>query len=157
RLYRRSVEEIGARHYAASQVEAWAALAPSPARLRELAGDGRVRLVAVDASVRPLAFVDLEPDGHIHLLYCAPEAAGRGVVSALYEVLESLARERGIARLFAEASEAARGFFTRQGFAVTARREFEVAGVPIHNYAVEKLLPAPDRGATGPTASPWGP
>ena len=34
----------------------------------------------------------------------------------------------------------ARRFFLRRGFVVVARRDFEVAGTPIHNYAVEKRL-----------------
>lgn len=140
RLYVRSVEEIGRRDYSDRQVEAWASLAPSPERLRELACDGRTTLVAVDASDLPVAFGDLEEDGHIHFLYCAPEAAGTGVAAAVYDELERIARQRGVARLFAEASEAARRFFLARGFRVTSTRRLEVAGVPIHNYAVEKAL-----------------
>lgn len=139
-LFRRSIEEIGSRDYAAPQVAAWAARVPTAERLHALAADGRTRLVAVDEADRPLAFVDLEPDGHIDFLYAAPEAAGTGVVAALYGALERGACDRKIARLYAEASEAARRFFLKQGFVVTARREFEIAGVPIHNYAVEKIL-----------------
>lgn len=143
-LYRRSVEAIGPRDYSPEQVAAWASLTPSAERLRALAADGRATLVAVDADHAPLAFGDLEPDGHIHFLYCAPEAAGIGIVAALYAGLERRARVAGMARLYSEASEAARRFFLRQGFAVLARRDFEIAGVPIHNYAVEKRL-----GCTG--------
>lgn len=141
-LYVRSVEQVGRRDYSARQVEAWASLGPSPERLHELGTDGRVRLVAVDDADRPIAFADLEPDGHIHFLYCAPEMAGKGVVSAIYDELERIARERGSGRLYAEASEAARRFFVRKGFVVTSKRRFEVSGVPIHNYAVEKALTA---------------
>ncbi|WP_035484941.1 GNAT family N-acetyltransferase [Geminicoccus roseus] len=139
-IYRRAVERIGSRYYEARQVRAWAALAPSPERLDALTSDGRVRLVAVDEADRPLAFADLEARGRIHFLYCAPEAAGTGVASALYEALERAAGERGIDRLWAEASEAARPFFLAKGFALAGRRDFEVAGVPIHNYAMEKSL-----------------
>jgi putative acetyltransferase len=140
RIYVRSVEQIGSRYYTAPQVRAWAGLAPSAARLDALMADGRVRLVAADGQDRPVAFADLEADGHIHFFYCAPEASGTGVASELYDRLEQAARAQGSTRLFAEASEAARGFFVRKGFAVNGRRAFEVAGVPIHNYAVEKKL-----------------
>ena len=94
--------------------------------------------MAVDDEDRPLAFGDLEHDGHIGYLYCAPEAAGKGVAAALYDRLERAARERGLKRLHAEASEAARRFFLRKGFSVVHRRAFEISGVHIHNYAVEK-------------------
>lgn len=104
-------------------------------------------LVAVDGAGRPVAFGDLEPDGHIHFLYCAPEAAGTGVTATLYDALERIARAQGIVRLYAEASEPARRFFARQGFRTIGRRDFDIEGVPIHNYAVEKRLPeaAPSR------------
>ncbi len=146
RLYRRSVEGLGPRAYSAAQVAAWASLCPTAEEIAARAGDGRLLLVAVDADDRPLAFGDLERDGHIDLLYCAPEAAGRGVAAALYAELERAARAAGMARLYAEASETARGFFERQGFAVVARRDLAVAGVAIHNYAVEKRLSAPPAG-----------
>ena len=141
-LFRRSIEDIGSRDYSAPQVAAWASRVPSAERLHALAADGRTRLVAVDRADRPLAFADLEADGHIDFLYAAPEAAGTGVVAALYDELEQGARRRHIGRLYAEASEAARRFFLKQGFVVTAKREFEISGAPIHNYAVEKDLTA---------------
>ncbi|MCB1882716.1 MAG: GNAT family N-acetyltransferase [Geminicoccaceae bacterium] len=139
-LYLRSVERIGARSYAPPQVEAWASLAPTPERLDALMADGRTRLVAADKD-RPVAFADLEQDGHIHFLYCDPDTAGTGVASRLYDELERTARAGGLRRLYAEASEAARQFFLKKGFVLTARRDFEVGGVPLHNYAVEKALP----------------
>ena len=55
------------RDYAEDQVEAWAALAPSAAQIETRAADGRTTLVAVDDEDRPLAFGDLEHDGHIGL------------------------------------------------------------------------------------------
>jgi putative acetyltransferase len=138
--YVRSVKTIGPLYYSSLQVEAWLSLRPSPERLHQLSADGRTRLVAVDDSDQPIAFADLENDGHIAFLYCSPEVAGTGVASALYNELERIARDRGIIRLHSEVSEAARRLFLRKGFVVTARRQFEISGVPIHNYAVEKVL-----------------
>ena len=139
-LYRRSVEGIGSRYYAPPQVEAWASLAPAPSRLDALMADGRARLVAVGAGDRPVAFADLERDGHLDFLYRDPDATETGAASLLYAGLEGIARTWGLRRLHAEASEAARGFFLRRGFTLTARRDFAVQGVPLHNYAIEKSL-----------------
>jgi putative acetyltransferase len=139
-LYVRSVKTIGPIYYSSLQVEAWLSLRPSPERLHQLSADGRTRLVAVDDSDQPIAFADLEDDGHITFLYCSPEVAGTGVASALYDKLERIARERGVIRLHSEVSEAARRLFLRKGFVVTARRQFDVFSVTIHNYAMEKIL-----------------
>lgn len=137
-LYAASVRELGARDYSPAQVEAWASLTPSAEGLAARMADGRTRLVAVRQAV--VGFIDIEPDGHIDLLYVAPEAAGQGVARLLLDTAEALASAGGATRLYAEASETARPVFERLGFSVTARRDFEVAGVAIHNWAVEKPL-----------------
>jgi putative acetyltransferase len=139
-LFRRSVEQVGPKDYREEQVRAWAALGPCLAQIDARANDGRTTLVAVDDKDRPLAFGDLEHDGHIAYLYCAPEAAGQGVTAVLYDQLEQIARERGMMQLHVEASEAARRFFLKKGFAVVGKRTFEIGAVPIHNYAMKKRL-----------------
>lgn len=139
-LFQRSVRGLGPRDYAPAQVEAWAARGGTAEQAHARCTDGRTVLVAADLEGRPVGFVDLEADGHIDMLFCAPEAAGKGVAPALYSRLEAIARERGLRRLYTEASEAARRFFLRQGFAVAKRRDFEIGGVPIHNFAMEKTL-----------------
>lgn len=139
-VFQRAVDEIGRRDYTPDQLRVWASQGPTAERLQALSEDGRVRLVAVDPQDAPLAFADLEPDGHIDLLYCAPEAAGMGVTPALYNRLEEEARRLGVTRLYSEASEAARRFFLKRGFVVIKRRNLNIAGVDIHNFAVEKPL-----------------
>ncbi len=139
-LYRSSVEGIGPRDYTAAQVAAWASLTPDMARIERLVADGRETFVAVDAADQPVGLIDLEADGHINFLYCAPGFAGQGVAGLLYDALERRARERKLARLYSEASEAARRFFLKRGFAELHRRELMIGDTPIHNYAVEKRL-----------------
>jgi putative acetyltransferase len=122
------------------QLGAWAPEAPDPEHYRARAADGRLLLVAVDEDDAPLAYGDLEADGHIDHLYCRPDAAGTGVAAALYARIEAAARARGIARLYTEASEPARRFFLKRGFVVVERNDFEIAGVAIHNMRMEKRL-----------------
>ena len=89
---------------------------------------------------QPLAYIDLEADGHIDHLFCRPEAAGQGLASALYAELEQSARNESMTYLYVEASESARPVFARLGFGVVRREDFEMSGVPMHNYAMEKYL-----------------
>lgn len=138
-IFRNAVRHIGARDYTSAQVDAWAG-GVSAERLAARLGDGRTTLVAVDDRGTPLAFGDLEANGHIDFLYAAPDVAGKGVAAALYDALENHARANSIARLYVEASEAARHFFLKKGFAVVMRRDFFIGDVPIHNYAMEKTL-----------------
>ena len=76
-------------------------------------------------------------------MFCAPEAAGQGIASRLYDAVEAAAREQGIRSLFTEASELARRLFERKGFAVVERQDLVIRGVAIHNYRMAKALDLP--------------
>ena len=142
-IYRRAVQELGPKRYGPEQVAVWAGLEPSPARFSAIMNDGRCGLVAVDNNDQVVAFGDFERDGHIGFLYASPDIAGTGVVATLYAALEAAAKSQDIGKLYSEASELAKSFLLKQGFTVVERRDFEVNGVPIHNFAVEKRLRAP--------------
>ena len=148
RIFHAAVHRVGGRHYSPEQLKAWAPVVPDPQGFVERAADGRILLVAADEDDRPLAYGDLERNGHIDHLYCRPDVAGTGVASALYDRLEAAAGDGGIGRLHVEASEPARRFFLRKGFILLERREVTWAGVALHNFAMEKRLEA--RGRENP-------
>ena len=139
-VFFRSVRQVALSDYTAVQVER---VGPEP-RTAEWAhgeaSDGRLVLVAANADDRPVAYIDLEPDGHIDRLFCAPEAAGQGIASRLYDAVEAAAREQGITSLFTEASELARRLFARKGFVIVERQDLVIRGVLIHNYRMAKVL-----------------
>lgn len=140
-IYERTVRAIGSRDYSEAQVAAWIGVGARADRFRARLVDGRRCWVAVDADDTPQAFIDLEDDGHIDFLYAAPEVAGTGVAGRLLDELEAAAQASGMTRLYVEASEAARRFFLKRGYTETARRDFDVEGVAMHNYAMERMLP----------------
>jgi putative acetyltransferase len=135
-----SVREIGGRHYTADQVAAWAPGVPDAADFVRRASDGRAFLVAIGEDGRPIAYGDLEADGHIDHIYCSPEGAGRGVAGQVYEELERIAKSAGINVLFVEASEPAKRFFEKRGFELIGRNALELNGVEVHNYRMRKAL-----------------
>lgn len=133
-----AVHQTGRLAYSEQQVKVWAPAPHDPSEFDERAADGRLLLVATDANDLPIAYGDLEPDGHIDHLFCHPNAGRKGVASALYDRLEEAALRMSMPRLYVEASEIARPLFLRKGFIEIARRDFEMEGVPIHNYAMAK-------------------
>lgn len=139
-----AIREVGLHGYSSAQVEAWAARHPGPAMYRRRAGSGHAIFVAADAEDVPVAYAVLEPDGHLDRLFNHPRHTRRGLAGRLLAATEEHARTLGLARLYTEASELARPSFEQAGYAVTHRRDFEIdhegKGVPIHNYAMEKLL-----------------
>jgi putative acetyltransferase len=77
-VFFRSVRQVALSDYTAVQVRAWAPEPRTAEWAHGEASDGRLVLVAANADDRPVAYIDLEPDGHIDRLFCAPEAAGQG-------------------------------------------------------------------------------
>lgn len=138
-LYHAAVHQVGIRDYSPAQVAVWSP-APRPATAYVAQAADRVFLVAVSEAGEPVGYGDLEPDGHIDHLYCRPDHAGKGIGAALCSALEAAASASDISFLYVEASEAARRLFERQGFRVEHRRDFEIDGVPIHNYRMTKTL-----------------
>lgn len=146
-----AVHAIGARDYAKAQLDAWSPAPMLPERYHARVSDGRTVAVAVSTDDQPVAFIELEADGHIDCFYCNPDVAGSGVGRALFRHAQSQAIAAGVQRLYVEASEAARRFFLREGFQVITRREFQILGEAIHNHSMEKQL---GEGGGGHIAGP---
>jgi putative acetyltransferase len=139
-IFHRAVHEIASAHYTPAQCAAWSP-APAPAETwARHASDGRLVLVAAPPQGHPTGFIELETNGHIDCFYCHPDVAGTGTGHALYTAMEGQARSQGLTRLFVEASEPAKRFFTKVGFSVLHRRDIERRGVKLYNFAMEKDL-----------------
>jgi putative acetyltransferase len=134
-----SVRTLGLRGYTPEQVEAWAGRAEL-FRIEPRIEAGASVLVASEEGGGPVAYALIEPDGHFDHLYCNPDHAGHGLGTRLIEAAENLARQWGIKRLFTEASELARPVFARAGYDELHRRDLEINGVAIHNFAMEKRI-----------------
>ncbi len=139
-----AIAEIGPRAYSPEQVAAWSARHPGSDHFRERVAAGRVILVGADADDRPVAYALIEPDGHVDHLYNHPDHTRRGLATQLLARVETYAAAHGAKRLCTDASDLARPAFERAGYRMTERREFTIPHegrkVPIHNWAMEKLL-----------------
>ncbi len=124
--------------YTEPQIRAWAA-AIADVEQFALRCAARATWVAICGS-RIAGFSDLEPDGHIDMLYVHPELARRGVARALLQHIERVAESRGLRRLYTEASITARPVFERRGFEVLAGRTVTVGGHAMTHYRMEKRL-----------------
>jgi len=137
-LFRDSVRLGARRNYTPEQLVAWA-----PDEIdRE---SWNLRLAASSAWIaargeRVAGFITLEPEGHIDLLYVAPEVQGEGIASALLQHLEGAARSRGLARLSTDASMTARPFFERRGFHVIAAQTVARRGQELRNFRMTRRV-----------------
>jgi len=135
-LFTRSVHALGAQRYDEAQRQAWAPAEPDLERFRARFA-GMTLLLAEDQDDL-LGFVGFEPDGHVDFLYTSPDHARRGVATRLHDEAVAALRELGVTALFTEASEVARPFFERQGYAVVEREVVELRGVALPRHRMRR-------------------
>jgi putative acetyltransferase len=140
-IFRSSVRVVARRDYTQEQVLAWA---PDQIDRKAWAArySDRPAWVAEIAGV-PVGFSDLEPDGHLDMMFVHPDHQGRGVASALLAQIERIAHEQGIDILYTQASITARPFFERRGFRLVAQQTVTLHGQTFTNYRMEKALGLP--------------
>lgn len=130
-LYAEAVRSVGPAHYAAAQVEAWAAFADE-AGFRAFVLDP-LTLVADDES-GITGFAGLAADGHVTALYVRRDRMRCGLGSALLRAVIERAEEEGIGRLYTEASVFSRPVFERHGFRLDAVEVVERRGATFERY-----------------------
>ena len=139
-----AITRIGPHAYSPRQVAAWAARHPGPERFQELVAAGAVIFVATAPGDLPVAYALIEDDGHLDHLYTHPDHTRRGLATHLLAKAETYAAEKGVTRLYTEASDLARPAFEQAGYVVKSKREFSIAhegrDIPIHNWAMGKSI-----------------
>mgnify|MGYP000123811904 FL=1 len=140
RLFTDSVHELTAGAYDETQRYAWASRTPHLDTWRDRL-ESLETLVAEEGS--DLAgFISYEKDGHIDLVFTAPNYARRGIASALYHEAEQQLKDLGVKELKTEASVVARPFFERHGFEVVDEQRVTVRGAQFLRYLMRKKLDA---------------
>lgn len=137
-LFRASVRRIAIRDYTEDQVKAWAPDEADRERWATRRASRPTWVAEIDGALA--GFTDLEPDGHVDMMFVHPDHQGRGVAGALLRTVEAEAARLGLDRLFTEASITARPFFERKGFRVIAPQTVSVRGQDFVNYRMEKAL-----------------
>lgn len=149
RIFYETVHSVNGADYTPAQLHAWAPEVPD-AQLWHARMSRRHTLVAEEDG-EPIAFAELEPDGHLDMFYCHKRALRRGTGTRLYHAVECVARELGLERIFTEASITARAFFEHQGYRVKEVRTVVQRGAEVTNYAMEKALIAGGNHIVGPS------
>lgn len=127
-LFRASVRDIASRDYTASQIREWAPDHIDERRFGQKCESRPTWVAEVDGRIA--GFSDLEPDGHVDMLYVHPDFQRRGVARALLEHVEEAARTAGLRRLYTEASITARAVFEAIGFRTIVPQTVTVRASP---------------------------
>ena len=137
-LFRASVEELTGDDYGEAQRAAWIATADDEDAFGARLAQGLTLVATLAGS--PVGFASLKGADHIEMLYVHPAAAGQGVATLLIDALEKLGLARGAKRLGVDASDTARPFFERRGYAAERRATVALGGEWLGVTAMAKRL-----------------
>jgi putative acetyltransferase len=132
-----AVRQIASRDYNAAQIDAWARVERDKLAISRLSRTTLIAVIGEDV----VGFTDLEPEGHLDMMYVHAAHQRRGVATALLKTVEVAATDLHLSRIFTEASITARPFFETHGFHVVARQFVHTHGQNLTNFRMEKLLP----------------
>jgi putative acetyltransferase len=135
-IFLRAIREVASKDYDQAQVGAWAQADRERWATRRLSRPTWVAVLGQET----VGFSDLEPDGHLDMMFVHPAHQGLGVATLLLKTVEAVATAQGINRLFTEASLTARPFFERRGFSILASQCVEKRGQLLTNVRMEKTL-----------------
>ena len=135
-IFSTAIRETASRDYTPAQIDAWARVDRDRWALRRLS---RPTWIAVVDEL-PVGLTDLEPDGHLDMMFVRPAHQGAGVATALFNTVEAAARAQNLSRIFTEASITARPFFERRGFCVVGAQLAGEGGPQLMIYRMEKIL-----------------
>lgn len=136
-IFLRAIREVAFRDYSPAQIDAWGRVEDRQAWAARRAS--RPTWIA-QLGETPVGFSDLEPGGHLDMMFVHPDHQGIGVASLLLATVEAEARRLGLVRITTEASLTARPFFERRGFSVAARQNVEKRGVWLVNFRMVKRI-----------------
>jgi putative acetyltransferase len=137
-IFRASIEELTAEDYSEAQRGVWSAAAADEAAFGARLAQGLTLVATLGGSV--VGFVSLKGADHLDLIYVHPAVAGQGIGAMLCDAVERLAAARGTARLTADASDTARGFFERRGYVPQRRNTVSVGDEWLATTTMEKPL-----------------
>ncbi len=137
-LFHHAVHAIDESIYTQQQKEAWAPTPPNYELWTTRLDRKKPFLAMIDGKIA--GFIELDSDGHIDCTYTHPNFQGRGVASALYGHILSIAKQKHFARLYVEVSLTALPFFKKRGFNILKKNELQRNGVTLINYDMELHL-----------------
>lgn len=138
-VFLRAVRTTACHDYTPEQVAAWTSRAGDLDDWDARRHTTRTFVARRNGTV--VGFTDLGRDGHIDMLFVAPEAGRTGVGTALLAHVRRLARADGRERLTVHASVTARPLFERHGFTVVETRRPVIDGVALTSHLMRWSAP----------------
>ncbi len=133
-LFHDAIHAIGPEYYSPEQLEAWAPTPPDYDRWKRRLDMKQLYVATMGQKI--VGFIELDPDGYIDWMFTHKDYQRQGIAGQLYDHLRTMAVQKGIQRLYVEASKLAKPFFEARGFHVVKENCIERLGQHLTNYSM---------------------
>lgn len=140
-LFYETVHSVNSKDYSQEQLDVWAPKDEKDTKI-ETWKDSLNQNITYVAKIndKVVGFSDLTHSGHLERLFVHKDYQGKGIASALVNMLESEAKKLKILEIDTEASITAKPFFERLGYKTICLQTVERKGVKLTNYQMVKKL-----------------
>ncbi|MFF2753301.1 GNAT family N-acetyltransferase [Psychrobacillus sp. NPDC058041] len=140
-LFYDTVHSVNSRDYSQSELDAWAPRNEKENKVKLWKESlGRNITYVVKMNNKIIGFSDLTHNGHLDRLYVHKEYQGKGIATALVDMLESEANKLNLLEIDTEASITAKPFFEQRGYKIICTQTVERKGVKLTNYQMIKKV-----------------
>lgn len=138
KLYADTINNVNNKHYSQEQIEVWI----SGNSDRELWKRKILeqKFFVAEIENRLIGFGSVTNDGYVDFIFVHKDFQRQGIASSIYDVIEIVAKENNLTKLYADVSIAARPFFKSKGFTVTKFLNIKSGGVEFEDCEMTKNL-----------------
>ncbi|WP_391119802.1 GNAT family N-acetyltransferase [Psychrobacillus sp. L3] len=140
-LFYETVHSVNSKDYSQSELDAWAPRNEKEFKVKswkESLGQNITYVAKVNNKI--VGFSDLTQSRQLDRLYVHKEYQGKGIATALVDMLESQAKKLNLLEIDTEPSITAKPFFEQRGYKVICTQIVERIGVNLTNYQMIKKV-----------------
>lgn len=137
-LFRDTITSVNKKDYDEKQIAIWASGSENKNGWEIKITEQNFLVAEIDSKI--VGFSSITDEGYIDFMFTHKDHQHQGIATKMLFVLEEIANEKKLEKVWAEVSITARPFFYSKGFRVTERFEKEVKGVKFDDCIMTKYI-----------------
>lgn len=140
-LFYETVHSVNSKDYSQLELDAWAPKEEKEFKMKswqESLGKNITFVAKINNKI--VGFSDITQNGYLNRLYVHKDYQGKGIATALVDILEVEAKKLNLLEIDTEASITAKPFFEQRGYKIVCSQTVERKGVKLTNFKIKKRI-----------------
>jgi len=140
-LFYETVHSVNSKDYSQLELDAWAPKDEKEFKMKswQQTLEENITFVA-KINNKIVGFSDITHNGYLDRLYVHKDYQGKGIATALVDILEVEAKKINLLEIDTEASITAKPFFEQRGYKIVCSQTVERKGVKLTNFKMKKRI-----------------